>query len=435
MKKIILGLVLFVFIQLVFIKSVYSSEIEKFCSYYSGAYTTEEKNNSIDYIKCLKDEKTKLYAEKKDTKYKEGTYYCWDPERKYTFTRDIKEHANLLNRCEKELQPIAIEITKYTYDKAQKIINDPSYQLWNPQHQQKLVDLISNSKEVIAHSPNRQQITKIETSKTSEMLTHDSRIKFVNECEKRYLRFSSEFNKCFQDFIVLENLTEEKGDKKNNQITLSKKSEINLNDPKFSKKCEGGIFTNGFKKGTSEFNDCIKREQKLATLEEQKKQIMNENKNRKVQEKQELDQAKNKEEQIKVSKMKPEDRHAYTCSEKFGFKRSTDKFKDCIFEMYKAETELEKLELQKQVAKANAEAARAGAEAARAGAERQERLSLAQTEAAKMQAYALEQQAIASKTANNLILLETGLRMLSPAPAPPRTTTTCSFNGRFMNCF
>jgi hypothetical protein len=249
------------------------------------------------------------------------------------------------------------------------------------------------------------------------------------------LKFSSEFNKCFQDFIVLENLTEEKGVKKNNQITLSKKSEINLNDPKFSKKCEGGIFTNGFKKGTSEFNDCIKREQKLATLEEQKKQIMNENKNRKVQEKQELDQAKNKEEQIKVSKMKPEDRHAYTCSEKFGFKRSTDKFKDCIFEMYKAETELEKLELQKQVAKANAEAARAGAEAARAGAERQERLSLAQTEAAKMQAYALEQQAIASKTANNLILLETGLRMLSPAPAPPRTTTTCSFNGRFMNCF
>ena len=98
MKKIILGLVLFVFIQSPFIKSVYSNEAEKFCSYYSGAYTTEEKKNSIDYTKCLKDEKTKLNAEKKDTKYKEVTYYCWDPERKYTFTRDIQEHANSSNR-------------------------------------------------------------------------------------------------------------------------------------------------------------------------------------------------------------------------------------------------------------------------------------------------------------------------------------------------
>jgi hypothetical protein len=167
---------------------------------------------------------------------------------------------------------------------------------------------------------------------------------------------------------------------------------------------------------------------KTIKLEQDKKQNF-------FKEKQAPHQQKLTEEQIKISKMKPEDRHAYTCNEKFGFRKGSNKFKDCVFEMYKAETELEKLELQKQVAKANADAARANAEVARAGAERQERLALAQTEAAKMQAYALEQQAIASKTANNLILLETGLRMLSPAPAPPRTATTCSFNGRFMNCF
>ena len=170
-------------------------------------------------------------------------------------------------------------------------------------------------------------------------------------------------------------------------------------------------------------------------MEFQKQQIISEEKNKKFQQQKDLDQAKIKEEQIKVSKMKPEDRHAYTCTEKFGFRKGSDKFRDCIFELYKAETELEKLELQKQIAKANADAAKASAEAARAGADRQERLALAQTEAVKMQAYALEQQAIASKTSNNLIMLETGLRMLSPAPAPPRTATTCSFNGRFMNCF
>ena len=305
---------------------------------------------------------------------KDKTYYCYDPEYNNFYTRDISVHENLSNRCQKEQQPKAIEITKDIYDKSQKIIGDPSFHLWIPQHQQKLVDLITNSKE-------------------------------------------------------------EKSVKKNDQIILSNKSEFNSNVSKFSKKCEDGFFTRGFKKGTPEFNDCLKREQKLAVLEEQKLQIINEEKNKKVLQQKDLDQAKIREEQIKVSKMKPDDRYAYTCSEKFGFKRSSDKFKDCIFEMYKAETELEKLELQKQVAKANLEAARAGAEAARAGAERQERLSFAQTEAAKMQAYALEQQAIASKTANNLLLLETGLRMLSPAPAPPRTATTCSFNGRFMNCF
>jgi hypothetical protein len=171
----------------------------------------------------------------------------------------------------------------------------------------------------------------------------------------------------------------------------------------------------------------VEEKNKTIKLEQDKKQNV-------LKEKQAPHQQKLTEEQIKVSKMKPEDRHAYTCTEKFGFKKGSGKFKDCIFEMYKAETELEKLELQKQIAKANSEAAKASAEVTKAGADRQERLALAQTEAAKMQAYALEQQAIASKTANNLILLETGLRMLSPAP-PPRTTTTCSFNGRFMNCF
>jgi hypothetical protein len=134
------------------------------------------------------------------------------------------------------------------------------------------------------------------------------------------------------------------------------------------------------------------------------------------------------EEQIKISKMKPEDRHAYTCKEKFGFRKGSDKFKDCVFEMYKVETELEKLELQKELLKSQIELAKANAY-------RQDRLAQAQTEAAKMQSLAAQQQANSARTAETLALLNMSLKLLTPPAAPPINKTTCSFNGRFMNCF
>ena len=133
--------------------------------------------------------------------------------------------------------------------------------------------------------------------------------------------------------------------------------------------------------------------------------------------------------------MSPDDRRAYTCSEKFGFKKGKDNFKDCVFKIYSAELEMEKLELQRELAKANAEIARANAEIARAGVERQDRLALAQTEAAKMQAFAARQQAIAANTADSLALIESGLRILSPQRPAPRVQTTCTYSGRFLNCF
>ena len=236
-----------------------------------------------------------------------------------------------------------------------------------------------------------------------------------------------------------------------------KKSKLIELEKVYGKKCQGGPFQKDLDKKTQNFNNClleqeakelnIKKQQseKLALAEEKKQKAIDE-KNRKiafeqnkiqkaVQEKQLLDQAKIKEEQTKVSKMKPEDRNAYTCSEKFGFRKGSDKFKDCIFELYKAEAELEKLELQKQVAKANAEAARASAEVARASADRQERLALAQTEAAKMQSLAARQQAIAANTADSLALIESGLRMMSPQRPAPRMQTSCTYVGRFLNCF
>ena len=137
----------------------------------------------------------------------------------------------------------------------------------------------------------------------------------------------------------------------------------------------------------------------------------------------------------KVSKMSPDDRRAFTCSDKFGFRKGSDKFKDCVFKIYAAEIEMEKLELQKELAKANAETAKARAEAARASDDRQERLLQAQTEAAKMQALAARQQAIAANTAESMALIESGLRMMSPQQSAPRMQTNCTFTGRFMNCY
>lgn len=130
----------------------------------------------------------------------------------------------------------------------------------------------------------------------------------------------------------------------------------------------------------------------------------------------------------RLAKMSSDDRRAYNCSEKFGFRKGTDKFKDCVFKIYQAEVELEKLELQKELMKANIELAKANSQ-------RQDSLALAQTEAAKMQALAARQQAIAAETGKNLALLDLSARLLAPPAAPQMNRTTCTFNGRFMNCF
>jgi microcompartment protein CcmL/EutN len=220
------------------------------------------------------------------------------------------------------------------------------------------------------------------------------------------------------------------------QEEIKKQKEIKFSE---LEKLYSGKCNFGFTKGTEKYNNCL-LEQETKTLafknqQSEKLAIAEEKKQKIIKEKQALAETKAKEEAIKLAKMKPEDRNAYTCTEKFGFRKGSDKFKDCIFELYKAEAELEKLELQKQVAKANAEAARANAEAARAGAERQERLALAQTEAAKMQALAARQQAIAANTADSLALIESGLRMMSPQRPAPRMQTSCTYVGRFLNCF
>ena len=53
-------------------------------------------------------------------------------------------------------------------------------------------------------------------------------------------------------------------------------------DSKFSKKCEGSIFSKRYKKGTKEYDECIKTEEKIAALDEQKIGLLNEEKNKQL---------------------------------------------------------------------------------------------------------------------------------------------------------
>jgi colicin import membrane protein len=183
-----------------------------------------------------------------------------------------------------------------------------------------------------------------------------------------------------------------------------------------------------YTKGTEKYNNCLLELEKKDLAEQKKKQELAEASRKKSE-------AEAKQMAEKLAKMNPDDRRAYNCTEKFGFRKGSDKFKDCIFEIYKAELELEKLELQRELAKANAEAAKVKAEAARASEERQQNLARAQAEAATMQALAARQQAIAANTASSLQMIESGLRMMSPQQPAPRLQTNCYYHARSFSCF
>lgn len=144
----------------------------------------------------------------------------------------------------------------------------------------------------------------------------------------------------------------------------------------------------------------------------------------------------------KLAKMTPDDRRAYMCTEKFGFRKGSDKFKDCLFELYKAETELEKLELQKQVAKANLEAAKVKEAAARSEQDRTTALLQRQTLAQEMSATAALQQARIADFESNQRLFDTGMEMLrgerrvdGSYRAPARAPMNCQYHAKMLSCF
>ena len=181
-------------------------------------------------------------------------------------------------------------------------------------------------------------------------------------------------------------------------------------EPKFQALCLKNSNNNKFLKGTEEYANCLIDEDQKATA-------------KKIEADKEL-KRKKVELEKKLAAMSPTERHAYNYSETFKFKKGTEQFNNCIFELYKAELDIQKLELEKQVAEANAKAAQS--EKARADA------------VARAQIAAANASARASNLNNTLQLMELSNRLIlgPPRPTPPpRLQTTCSYNGWFLNCF
>ena len=171
---------------------------------------------------------------------------------------------------------------------------------------------------------------------------------------------------------------------------------------------------NKFLKGTIDYENClIAHDEKIIA---QKRET------------DELRKQKQRELEEKLAKMSPTERHAYNCTETFNFKKGSEKFNDCVFELYTAELDIQKLELEKQVAEANAKAASNEQLRAEALAKAQIAAANASTRAANlnssMQLMKLSEQLIRGNQQQNPFNQNNA-----------RLRTTCSNVGGFLTCF
>ncbi len=337
-----------------------------------------------------------------NSKSMEERVYCYGPNVGPYFDYD---DSPAINRCLTETRKSEFEIPESLYLQLQRV----NY-LYN--------DQMIQERRSLFFPPSENKIKQLQNERDKEFAnilnSFSQEILIYNEKRKVAVKEKIEKNK-----IEVERKKIEEAEKQKKLYTEFEKS--------YGRSCSK------FSKDRNQFNSCLIEQDKIAKEKEQKRLLEiaeKENiKKKELEDKQKLVATKLKDEELKLSKMNPDDRRSYTCSEKFGFRKGSDKFKDCVFKIYAAEIEMEKLELQKQLAKANADLARSNAD-------RQDRLALAQAETAKMQSLAAQQQAIAANTARNLALMETGLRMMQPPPQPQfMAPRTCTFTGNFMNCF
>ena len=131
----------------------------------------------------------------------------------------------------------------------------------------------------------------------------------------------------------------------------------------------------------------------------------------------------------KLAAMSPKERHAYNCSNAFKFRKGTEKYNDCVFKLYTAELDMQRLELEKQVAEAQIQAAANQQARAEAVANAQ----IAAAKAAKR----------AASLNSSIQMMQMGSSMLgSSAPKSNssfgienRVRTTCRNVGGFLNCY
>ena len=171
---------------------------------------------------------------------------------------------------------------------------------------------------------------------------------------------------------------------------------------------------NKFIKGTDEYIDCL--------IDEENKAVA-----RKIEE--DFEKRRKKEElEKKLAAMSPTERHSYNCTETFNFKKGTEQFNNCVFELYKAELDIQKLELEKELAEAKAKAA--SSEQARAEAVAKAQIASAN---ANKRAAKLNSSMQLMKLSNSLIK---GTQQQSTLNNNNfRLKTTCSNVGGFLTCF
>ena len=135
---------------------------------------------------------------------------------------------------------------------------------------------------------------------------------------------------------------------------------------------------------------------------------------------------------IKLASMTSKERHIFNCSEVFKFKKGTEKFNDCVFKLYTAELDLQKIKLEKELAETKIKAA--ATEQARA--EAVARAQIATAKAAKR----------SSDLNSSIQLMKLGSSMLGGSTSSSssssgsfdinnRTRTTCRMVGGFLNCY
>ena len=223
-------------------------------------------------------------------------------------------------------------------------------------------------------------------------------------------------------------------DKTKKQATITSETSSSDNNyrllvKKFGSECENNWsnFFTGHKIGTPEFDKCL-TEQKNESIKIAK-----------------IEAGKLKTEREVFLSLSPEEKRAYTCTNTFGFRKGSDKFRDCIFKIYATELELAKLEVEKQLAEALLATAKANVEAAQAkvaAAKAEGLLQKAQIQAVEAQAAATRQQAAASKAQaaatsqqSSISLMLQGLQMLQPTQTQSSLKTTCNWSGAFFNCW
>ena len=194
---------------------------------------------------------------------------------------------------------------------------------------------------------------------------------------------------------------------------MRKKLEKEL-EPKFGNLCIKNQNNNKFLKGSEKYIDCLIEEDNKAQA-------------RKI-EKDREERRKKAELEKKLAAMTPTERHAYNCSETFNFKKGTEQFNNCVFELYKAELDIQKLELEKELAEAKAKAA--SSEQARAEAVAKAQVAAAN---ANRRAANLNSSMQLMKLSNSLINGSQQQSTLNNSNF--RLKTTCSNVGGFLTCF